>query len=910
MGSVKILANRQLFILFFLLSFLTVHSQVEMPFQHFSITGRVYGVDEFDTVPYALVGASATLSFTADSTLVQTGYTTAGGKLSLKAKNNTIHKDIRSKLTVSYVGMDSKTIDIQFKRVPFPGDTEFYNASIDSIVLVSRPVTTEEVVIIGQLRKMYEEGDTTIFNVEAFEMPSGSVLLELVRRLPGLLYEDGHLTYNGKDIREIRLNGESFFKHDIKIALENMPNERLKQLKVYETPDDTTSQFSNKHLVMDMVTDKPVSKTLFANASASAKADPIDYKIKADVSKFKMKGPQFNAMLNFGSLQIPPHKTNDYRERYLGGSFANQFKRFRLDVMPAVYRYDNEDDNYILSQQNLDGLSMTTEEENHSKSSRWGFNTGMPITLQGQLGTDWTWRTSLSVRYEHESVNQSVNRSTIQQTEELSELQEVNQSTSKSFRKNIQRLLNWEGSLTKRLNPIRAEMRLEMGAGGGNNDSYLDDQNMLRYTQLTDSSSFYHRHTENTQDQLSYTVAAHFKQAFGQQHNWSVSYRWKGNVANGDYDYFDILAMPESKSMTYNNDLQRVDSLSFDFTSRQHAHIVNADLHFQWNKISAAFNIGTAPTHLKMHHRNTRINRDEWLNNGSAMLRYMNGAKGAEIRYDLSEQMPSAMNLIDVYNAEDPLNRFVGNGRLKKLTLHQLTAGVNLPHGFSASNKTRWIHNDLGRSTIYDKSTGQRTSTIRNVNGNWQNDVQLSWDGLIGNVRANLGFDYRYWQNAIQVGYDDGPFQDAKTYDNHFNFNLRLNYGSKWMTTAFNGQYAHIMRNSIVSKGNVHRNELTLVSNSSFNTPFGLTLLPVINYTLRGGYESEAMNRSEFVCNIGASYSFWRRIITLRLDVNDIFDQSKNMVGMMDETVWTEKRDYCQNRYLLLTVSVKLSEIK
>ena len=132
----------------------------------------------------------------------------------------------------------------------------------------------------------------------------------------------------------MRLNGESFFKNDISIALENMPNERLKQLKVYETPDDTLSMFSDKHLVMDMITDKPVNKTLFANASVSAKADPFNYMARANMSNFKMSGPQYHLDGTFGTLQQPPNKENDYRERTLHGMYSNRFKDMSFNVAP------------------------------------------------------------------------------------------------------------------------------------------------------------------------------------------------------------------------------------------------------------------------------------------------------------------------------------------------------------------------------------------------------------------------------------------------------------------------------------------------------------------------------------------------------------------------------------------------
>ena len=71
---------------------------------------------------------------------------------------------------------------------------------------------------------MYMKGDTLIYNTDAYEMPKGSVLLELVRRLPGLYFsERGQLMYLDKPISEIRLNGEGFFTHDLNIALKNVP---------------------------------------------------------------------------------------------------------------------------------------------------------------------------------------------------------------------------------------------------------------------------------------------------------------------------------------------------------------------------------------------------------------------------------------------------------------------------------------------------------------------------------------------------------------------------------------------------------------------------------------------------------------------------------------------------------------
>ena len=136
-------------------------------------------------------------------------------------------RDTRLRVTISYLGM--QTLDSVFVTTEGRSDgVSHYTVVLDSIVLRSHPITTEEVEIIAELQRMYQRGDTIIFNADAYEMPSGSVLLDLVRRLPGLKYEEGKMRYLGRNIEEIRLNGESFFGAGHKIALTICRQTRLK----------------------------------------------------------------------------------------------------------------------------------------------------------------------------------------------------------------------------------------------------------------------------------------------------------------------------------------------------------------------------------------------------------------------------------------------------------------------------------------------------------------------------------------------------------------------------------------------------------------------------------------------------------------------------------------------------------
>ena len=120
---------------------------------------------------------------------------------------------------------------------------------------------------------MYMEGDTVIFNTDAYRMPDGSLLLELVRRLPGLKCDAlGNLTYQGRSIEEIRLNGASFFRHDMSVALRNIPANRLEQLRIYETNREDSIARPQKMTVLDVKTKKPVNQVKMANVVAAAQS--------------------------------------------------------------------------------------------------------------------------------------------------------------------------------------------------------------------------------------------------------------------------------------------------------------------------------------------------------------------------------------------------------------------------------------------------------------------------------------------------------------------------------------------------------------------------------------------------------------------------------------------------------------
>ena len=123
------------------------------------------------------------------------------------------------------------------KKVNIPA----YRKEVYGGALMMKPssIVLDETVIKAELQKMKMSGDTLVYNTGAFKTSEGAVLQDLVRQLPGLELDEksGKMNFHGKEITQILLNGKEFFA-DSKVALNNMPVDALKEVKVYEQQSD------------------------------------------------------------------------------------------------------------------------------------------------------------------------------------------------------------------------------------------------------------------------------------------------------------------------------------------------------------------------------------------------------------------------------------------------------------------------------------------------------------------------------------------------------------------------------------------------------------------------------------------------------------------------------------------------
>lgn len=130
-----------------------------------------------------------------------------------------------------------------------------------------------EVTVRATKIKFYHKGDTLVYNADAFNLPEGSMLDELIRQMPGARIDaNGEIFINEKKIDYLTLNGKQLFKGNNLALLENMPYYTVKSLKVFEQSKEK-NRFLNtktdlKDNVMDVLLKKEYSQSNFGNIEA------------------------------------------------------------------------------------------------------------------------------------------------------------------------------------------------------------------------------------------------------------------------------------------------------------------------------------------------------------------------------------------------------------------------------------------------------------------------------------------------------------------------------------------------------------------------------------------------------------------------------------------------------------------
>lgn len=137
-----------------------------------------------------------------------------------------------------------------------------------------REVQLGEVQVTATKVKMYYKGDTLVYNADAFNLPDGSMLDDLIRQMPGVtMNQQGEIFVNGRKIDELLLGSHSFMWGNKKVLLENLPYYTVKNIKVYDKQSDKSVALGYdadpKKYVMDVNLKEEYNRGYIANVEGA-----------------------------------------------------------------------------------------------------------------------------------------------------------------------------------------------------------------------------------------------------------------------------------------------------------------------------------------------------------------------------------------------------------------------------------------------------------------------------------------------------------------------------------------------------------------------------------------------------------------------------------------------------------------
>ena len=165
-------------------------------------------------------------------------------------------------LKISSVGYKSTV-----KRIQISDNKDL---AMGKIVLGAEAIMLKGAVVTAMAQKVTLKEDTFVYNSSAYRTPEGSVVEELVKRLPGAeVSDDGTIKINGKEVKKILVDGKEFMTGDTKTALKNLPTSIIEKIKAYDEKSDlskvTGIDDGEEQTVLDFGIKKGMNKGLISN---------------------------------------------------------------------------------------------------------------------------------------------------------------------------------------------------------------------------------------------------------------------------------------------------------------------------------------------------------------------------------------------------------------------------------------------------------------------------------------------------------------------------------------------------------------------------------------------------------------------------------------------------------------------
>ena len=856
---------------------------------------------------------SSVMIMTQDSVRMVTGGTTDnGGAFNIKNV-----KDGAYVVKVSYVGYHDF-----YRKIEVNSSENKGSLAVGTVMMTPNSIELKQAVVTAQMKEVEVKEDTLIFNADAFKVPEGSVLEDLIKKLPGVEITDGVIKVNGKTVQKILVGGKEFFGNDKNMSLKNLPSEIVDKVKTYDKQSDfsriTGIDDGEEETVIDLTIKKGMQQVWVGNVNAGVGTEER-YAGRAMLNRFseKMQGNVLGQRNNTGSngnntnQQVGGRLVLDLDKLEVGGNM-----RYNWNKSTNISRSSSQ--NFTTSKASFSNNASSSTSHNSNISGdfkiEWKIDTLTTLLFRPNFSTgdsDNSSRSS-SATFNDDPYQNGVH-DPLNQMELISDDIKINENTSKNRSDGDNYNVSANLMLNRRLkgNPWFGPAPVK-GTGGRNislrvNGSTSSNKNKnfnysnVIYHKRGDSTDLTYRYRYTPSANKSYRSGVTYSEPILRNLIAQVNYSYNYSKRHSDgqtYDFGKIDEIGKELWEQYGqfgllapNYLEFLDdSLSRYTDNINKTHNIEFSLRYITSMLNISAGVRVDAQNQKMIYQYQGLDTIASRNISrisptlNARLRFSK-QHTLRLRYRGNMTQPEMTDLFTLTDNSNPLNIREGNPNLKPSFTNNINVDYNryfelTRQSLNGNMSFSTTSNSITNRTEYNEETGGQTSRPENINGRW-------------NMSGNIGFTTPLFCEQLLLSsntsgyYSNSPayvYQNKETFKNNVkqtslgenmsitlrfnNFDVRAAGRINWNKSE--SDYA------LANNQNTFNFSYGLSSTGNFDNGFGFST--DINMNSRRGYASANMNTNELIWNAQISYRFlYKKTATIMLRANDILSKRSNI---------------------------------
>lgn len=860
-----------------LLCFLWLFSATLSAQQVKIVKGHVCVLSE-DSIERSLPYASVVVLEGKDSAFVKGMASDANGSFKLEFIPQ---KRMEYLLRISYIGMST----IFRKLDPHMMDIDCGH------ILMESGIKLAEVLVTAPVKEIDMAGDTTVINADAYRTPEGSNLEELVRKIPGLEYDDRSksLSYNGLVISEINVNGEAFFSGNHVLALENLPADLISRIKVYDKRSEmekfTGVRTVDENYVLDLQTKKELNGTLITSV-AVGKGNKKKKETELISNFFKADGENLSVIAKSGNRDI----TTENKKNRQDNIAVNFLKKFGETVHINGNIMYNNAINGINGTSYYEQYLMTgnryryaTDNGYHTNrmisamlSARWNIDKKTLLNISGSFNAlkginDDSNRQATYNADPKLDVTSPFNRDASEQIEDSIRVNDICMTSRSS---SINRLYSIGADITRRLNAKGTSLGLtvQYSEERGNNKAF--SLSSTTYYQLqnvkgNDSILYRNQYQESPNRNRTIKLGLILTQILRKNLRAQLSYIFKLDNQSRDRNTYVLSPVIDGEEHTPTGnfpkgyEVEYTDSLSNKSRSHTMAHGVSLNLNYTDKTWEITTGLSVTPKRQTLGQKTgwTQADTLRYSVNYHPTLTILwrKRRTWVQLSYEGNTQQPGLAELLTLTDNSDPLNIIRGNPDLKSSYTQKVRFEVrDTKTGLSGDVNWTSMLNNVTRAVIYDSQTGGIESRPVNVNGNWNIKAAMRYQKRINhyfNLSARTGTSFIQSVSLVNDGQREQP-ERSVTHNRLYNAGLRVGYQPKWGGFDLSGDWRFRHSTNLLRETNNYIRDYSFGLTAYAVFPGNIRLKSETTHTFRNGTNINRSEDNEVVWNLHLSWSF------------------------------------------------------